>query len=90
MTPEFVLTIGRQALEVTLALISVLLIPALAVGLLVSTFQAATQINEATLSFIPKLMITFVALLMAGPWMLQLLTTYTQRLFEAIPTMIGL
>ncbi len=90
MTPEFVLTIGRQALEVTLALVSVLLIPALAVGLLISTFQAATQISEATLSFIPKLMITFAALLMAGPWMLQLLTTYTQRLYEAIPTMIGL
>ncbi len=90
MTPEFVLTIGRQALEVTLALISVLLIPALAMGLLISTFQAATQISEATLSFIPKLMITFAALLVAGPWMLQLLTTYTQRLFEEIPGMIGL
>ena len=69
MTPETVLNTGQQALEITIVLILVLLVPALAVGLLVSMFQAATQINEMTLSFIPKLIITLVVVLLAGPWM---------------------
>ena len=89
MTPESVFTIMQQALEVSVLLLAVLLLPALAVGLLVSIFQAATQINEMTLSFIPKLMITVAAMVIGGPWMLQLLTGYTQRLFESIPGLIG-
>ena len=89
MTPGSVFTIMQQALEVTVLLLAVLLLPALAVGLLVSVFQAATQINEMTLSFIPKLMITVAAMVIGGPWMLQLIMGYTQRLFEGIPGLIG-
>ena len=89
MTPEHVLTVAQQSLEVVILMVSVILLPALAVGLLVSMFQAATQINEMTLSFIPKLMITFVTLLVAGPWMLRLIINYTQRLYESIPFIIG-
>jgi len=89
MTPESVLTIFQQALEVLVVLILVLLIPALLVGLLVAMFQAATQINEMTLSFIPKLLVTLAVLMIAGPWMLQLLLDYTQRLINSIPSLIG-
>lgn len=89
MSPETVLTTGEQALEVTIALILVLLIPALITGLLVSMLQAATQINEMTLSFIPKLLVTFIALLLAGPWMLKLIADFTRRLFENVPYLIG-
>jgi flagellar biosynthetic protein FliQ len=89
MNPGSVFTIMQQALEVTVLLLAVLLLPALAVGLLVSIFQAATQINEMTLSFIPKLMVTVAAMVIGGPWMLQLITGYTQRLFEGIPGLIG-
>ncbi len=88
MTPETVLSTGQQALELTIVLILVLLIPALAVGLLVSMFQAATQINEMTLSFIPKLLVTLVVVLLAGPWMLSLVMDYTRRLMESIPYLI--
>jgi flagellar biosynthesis protein FliQ len=89
MTPESVMTIGQHALEVTVLLSAPLLLSALAIGLLVSMFQAATQINEVTLSFIPKLMILVVALMVAGPWMLRLLIGYTRELFESIPGLIG-
>lgn len=89
MTPEMVLTVAQKALEVTLLLTGVILIPALAVGLLVSMFQAATQLNEQTLSFIPKLGITFLTLMMAGPWLLTLLMDFTQRLISEIPMIIG-
>ncbi len=89
MTPEMVLTLAQKALEVTLLLTGVILLPALAVGLLVSMFQAATQLNEQTLSFIPKLGITFLTLMMAGPWLLTLLMDFTQRLISEIPMIIG-
>ena len=89
MTPETVLSTGQHALEITILLILVLLLPALAVGLLISMFQAATQINEMTLSFIPKLIVTLVVMLMAGPWMLSLIIDYTRRLVENIPYLIG-
>ena len=89
MTPETVLSIGQQALEVTILLILVLLLPALLVGLLVSMFQAATQINEMTLSFIPKLLVTLSVFMVAGHWMLALVMDYTRRLFEQIPFLIG-
>ncbi len=89
MGPEDVLTLGRTALEVTIMIIALLLIPALIVGLMVSMFQAATQINEATLSFIPKLFITFIVMLIGGPWILQVMTSYTRRLIESIPMTIG-
>lgn len=89
MTPEMVLMLGRQALELTALLAAPLLISALAVGLFIGMFQAATQINEMTLSFIPKLAILAVALLISGPWMLQLITSFTIRLYSSIPELIG-
>jgi len=89
MTPETVLTIMQQTLHIITLLIAVILLPALVVGLLVSMFQAATSINEQTLSFIPKLLITIAVLVFAGPWMLSLLMGYAKRIFEDIPFLIG-
>lgn len=89
MTPQTVLTLAQQALWITALVSAPLLLTALAVGLLVSIFQAATQINEMTLSFIPKLIAMFAALVLAGPWMLSLLVDYVQRLFTGIPQLIG-
>ena len=89
MTPSTVIDIGRHAVEVLLLVSAPLFIAALATGLLISIFQAATQINEATLSFVPKLIMIFVTLILAGPWMITILTDYIRRLFESIPTLIG-
>lgn len=89
MTPESVIDLAQQALYVTMLLMLVLLMPALVVGLAVSIFQAATQINEMTLSFIPKLIVTMMVIVLAGPWMLRTLVSYTQRLIEDIPQMLG-
>jgi flagellar biosynthetic protein FliQ len=89
MTPETVITIGQGAIEVVLVFIATLLLPALGVGLIVSMFQAATQINEQTLSFIPKLFIVFAVMLMAGNWLLGILINYTNTLFDSIPSLIG-
>ena len=89
MTPETVMTIGQHALEMTMLLAAPLLLVALAVGLLVGIFQAATQINEMTLSFIPKLIGMAVALMIAGPWMLRELIGYTRTLIESIPSLVG-
>lgn len=89
MTPESVVSLGQQALLTMLLVAAPLLLAALAVGLLVSVFQAATQINEMTLSFIPKLVAVFVTLVVAGPWMTSLLVDYIHRLFTGIPGSIG-
>ncbi|MBL1277749.1 MAG: flagellar biosynthesis protein FliQ [Ectothiorhodospiraceae bacterium] len=89
MTPEMVMTIAKQALELVLLMTAIILLPALAVGLLVSMFQAATQLNEQTLSFIPKLGVTFLTLLVGGSWLLQMLMTFTKRLIGDIPMIIG-
>jgi flagellar biosynthesis protein FliQ len=89
MTPGQVLTLGQGMLEVVAMLAAPLLIPALAVGLLIGMFQAATQVNEMTLSFIPKLVIVGVALVVAGPWMLTTLVSFTIELYTNIPNMIG-
>ena len=89
MTPELVMNIGREAIEMTLILSGPLLLAALVIGLIISIFQAATQINEQTLSFIPKLVGTFLVLILAGPWMLQMMVDYIRRLFESIPQIIG-
>lgn len=89
MTPTTVIDLGRQALEVTLLVSAPLFIAALVTGLIVSIFQAATQINEQTLSFVPKLIATFITLVLAGPWMITILTDFIRRLFESIPSMIG-
>lgn len=89
MTPDTVIAIGKAAIELTLLILALLLLPALVVGLLVSMFQAATQINEMTLSFIPKLLVTFGVLIVGGPWILTALVGYMQRLFEEIPGLVG-
>jgi flagellar biosynthetic protein FliQ len=89
MTPEMVMTIGQRALEITILLAAPLLLAALIIGLLVGVFQAATQINEMTLSFIPKLIGMAGTLLVAGPWMLKTIVGYTRELFESIPGLIG-
>ena len=89
MTPETVLTIAQRALEMTMMLAAPLLLVALLIGLLVGIFQAATQINEMTLSFIPKLIGMATAMLIAGPWMLKQLVNYTRMLIESIPSLIG-
>lgn len=89
MTPESVINIGRHALEMTLLVSAPLLLAALAVGLVVSVFQAATQINEMTLSFIPKLVAILVTMVLAGPWMITLMTDYMKQLFGNLPFMIG-
>ncbi len=89
MTPETVTTIGQQALWVTMLIAAPLLLSALAVGLLVGMFQAATQINEMTMSFIPKLLVLVVALVIAGPWMLGVIVDYTRELIVRIPALVG-
>lgn len=89
MTPGIVMEIGRQAIEATLMMSAPMLLAALAVGLIVSIFQAATQINEATLQFVPKLVAIFLVLILLGPWMLQYMVDYIQRLFGSIPQIIG-
>lgn len=89
MTPEMVMTIGQRALEITILLAAPLLLAALVIGLLVGVFQAATQINEMTLSFIPKLIGMAGTLVVAGPWMLKTIVSYTRELFESIPGLIG-
>ena len=89
MTPESVMTMGRTAMEVTLMVSAPLLLVALIVGLIISIFQAATQINEATLSFIPKLVGVFVTLVVAGPWMLSVMLDYMRHVFTGIPGLIG-
>jgi flagellar biosynthesis protein FliQ len=89
MNPDTVMSVGSRALEITLMLAAPMLLVALVTGLIVGAFQAATQINEQTLSFIPKLIAMAVALVVAGPWMLKVLVSYTRELFESIPSLIN-
>jgi flagellar biosynthesis protein FliQ len=89
MSPELVLTVFQDALKLITVLILIVLLPALVVGLIVAMFQAATQINEMTLSFIPKVLITLGVLVYAGPWMLNVLMDYTRQLYDSIPSMIN-
>ena len=89
MTPESVLSLAQQALQVTLLMAAPPLLAALLTGLIVSVFQAATQINELTLSFIPKLFAIFVVLVLFGPWMLGILLDYMRNLLTGIPGLIG-
>ncbi|MEQ8515127.1 MAG: flagellar biosynthesis protein FliQ [Chromatocurvus sp.] len=89
MTPESVLEVGRDALWLAVLLAGPLLLSALAVGLLIGIFQAATQIQEMTLSFIPKLIALVVALFVAGPWMLSVVVSFSRRLYMDIPGLLG-
>jgi len=87
MTPEGVMNLGRDAMEITLLVAGPMLLVVLIIGLMVSIFQAATQINEATLSFIPKLVGVFATLVIAGPWMLTTMVDYMRLVFTSIPAM---
>jgi flagellar biosynthetic protein FliQ len=89
MNPDLVVNLVQQALQTTILVSAPLLLAALVTGLIVSVFQAATQINEMTLSFIPKLLAIFAVAALAGPWMLGLMVDFTRRLYTAIPGMIG-
>ncbi len=89
MNSTSVLTLIEQALEIGVLVSAPLLLSALAMGLLVSLFQAATQINEMTLSFIPKLLVLVLVMILGGPWMLGVMLDYMQRLFTSIPSLIG-
>jgi flagellar biosynthetic protein FliQ len=89
MTPDSVIVIGQQALVVTAMLSAPLLLAALAAGLVIGMFQAATQINEVTLSFIPKLLVLAGALYVGGGWMLKVILGYSESLIRSIPSLIG-
>lgn len=89
MSPETVINLVQQGMQVTLLVSAPLLLTALVTGLVVSIFQAATQINEMTLSFIPKLIAIFAVTVLAGPWMIGMMVDFTRRLFTDIPGMIG-
>ncbi len=89
MTPETVMTIGQSALQLTVAIAAPMLLSALIVGLIVGMIQAATQINEMTLSFIPKLLVLVMSIVVAGPWMLSVIVNYTKQLIGQIPSLIS-
>ncbi|MDX9873349.1 MAG: flagellar biosynthesis protein FliQ [Spongiibacteraceae bacterium] len=89
MSPEVVIDLFAQALLLVIMMVCVLVVPGLLVGLVIATFQAATQINEQTLSFLPRLVVTLVALMIAGPWLLTRITDFTRTLIMELPRFIG-
>ncbi len=89
MTPDVISSIAQDTVLVAVKLIAPILLSSLAIGLLVAMFQAATQINEQTLTFIPKLAMVIIVLMLAGPWMLQVIIDYFQDLMHQIPELIG-
>lgn len=89
MTPEVAIDIFREGLWLTVLLVGVLVVPSLLVGLVVAVFQAATQINEQTLSFLPRMLAMLLTLIWAGPWLVRQLMEFTQRLIQNIPQLIG-
>ncbi len=89
MTPDTVIDLSQQTLYLIALITAPMLLSALAIGLIIGMFQAATSINEQTLSFIPKLMVLLLSILIAGPWMLELLLNFTRRLYLGIPGLIG-
>ncbi|PUA29685.1 MAG: flagellar biosynthetic protein FliQ [Cellvibrio sp. 79] len=89
MTPEVVMDLFADAFYLTILILLVIIGPGLIVGLIVSMFQAATQINEQTLSFLPRLIVTLVTLMMAGPWLLTKFMDLFTRLFSSVPSLIG-
>lgn len=88
MSPDTVMSIGQNTLEVVGILTGIVLLPALAVGLLIAMFQAATQINEMTLTFIPKLVVVGLVLMLGGSWMIELLMSFSINLIESIPELV--
>lgn len=88
MTPELVISIGKSALETAILISAPMLLLSLIIGLIISIFQAVTQINEATLTFVPKILVTFIALLVFFPWMLRIMLGFTTTLFSNIPAYV--
>ncbi|RXT66940.1 flagellar biosynthetic protein FliQ [Pseudomonas syringae] len=89
MTPEVAVDLFREALWLTTVLVAILVVPSLLCGLLVAMFQAATQINEQTLSFLPRLLVMLVTLIVIGPWLLKIFMEYMLSLYTSIPSLIG-
>ncbi|MES3008569.1 MAG: flagellar biosynthesis protein FliQ [Pseudomonadota bacterium] len=89
MTPESVVALWREAMFLIVVMVTVIVMPSLVVGLVVSTFQAATQINEQTLSFLPRLLTTLFAVLLAGPWLLRKVLDFTAHVITSIPFLLG-
>ncbi|GAB7529755.1 flagellar biosynthetic protein FliQ [Pseudomonas sp. 3A(2025)] len=89
MTPEVAVDLFREALWLTTVLVAILVVPSLICGLIVAMFQAATQINEQTLSFLPRLIVMLLTLIVAGPWLLSVFMDYVLNLYNSIPTVIG-
>lgn len=89
MTPEVAVDLFREALWMTAMIVGILVVPSLLVGLVVAMFQAATQINEQTLSFLPRLLVMLMTLIWAGPWLVRQLMEYTEGLIQNIPMIIG-
>ncbi|GAB4392637.1 MAG: flagellar biosynthesis protein FliQ [Gammaproteobacteria bacterium] len=89
MTPEVVIDVFSHSIQITIVLLLVIIVPGLAVGLIIAMFQAATQVNEMSLNFLPKMLITLLVIVAAGPWMLHLLVEYTQELINEIPYIVG-
>ncbi|MDJ0776714.1 MAG: flagellar biosynthesis protein FliQ [Gammaproteobacteria bacterium] len=89
MTPDEIIDLSQQTLYLIALIAAPMLLSALAIGLIIGMFQAATSINEQTLSFIPKLLVLLLSIMIAGPWMLNLLVSFTQRLYLGIPGLIG-
>ncbi|MGY8870811.1 flagellar biosynthesis protein FliQ [Neptunomonas japonica] len=89
MTPQIMLDVFGEAIWLVITLVLVIVVPSLLVGLLIAIFQAATQINEQTLSFLPRLMVILLIILLMGPWMVTKLTDQFHKIFESIPVMIG-
>ncbi|MFT6028525.1 MAG: flagellar biosynthetic protein FliQ [Oleiphilaceae bacterium] len=89
MTPEVAVDVVSEAIYVILLLVTIILVPGLLVGLMVSVFQAATQINEQTLSFLPRLLVTLFVIIAAGPFMMQKIIDYSENLIRNIPIFIG-
>ncbi|WP_324733935.1 flagellar biosynthesis protein FliQ [Pseudomonas paeninsulae] len=89
MTPEVAVDLFREALWLTATIVAIVVVPSLLVGLMVAMFQAATQINEQTLSFLPRLLVILVTLIVAGPWLAQRMIEYMQNLIMNIPLLIG-
>jgi flagellar biosynthesis protein FliQ len=89
MTPDIAVNIWREAMWLIVLLVAIIVIPSLLIGLVISTFQAATQINEQTLSFLPRLLVTLVVIIITGPWLLRRIMDYTEQLVLSIPSLVG-
>jgi len=90
MTPQYVLDLFAEAFWVVVMLVSMIVVPSLLMGLVIATFQAATQINEQTLSFLPRLLVIIFIIMIMGPWMVTILMDVFNLIFDSIPVVIGL